>query len=136
MATLTLTRGLPGSGKTTWARTQPGFRINRDDIRAMLRPTWPHGDSSFEKACTIVQHKAIEGLLREDFDVINDDTNLYTVYFTKLLRIAIDCEANIIIKDFTHVPIEVCIERDAARAKPVGEKVIRKMWDRFLKENG
>ncbi|NUR25646.1 MAG: AAA family ATPase, partial [Catenulispora sp.] len=32
-----LTRGLPGSGKTTWAKAQPGFvRVNRDELRTML----------------------------------------------------------------------------------------------------
>ena len=36
MTTLTITRGLPASGKTTWARrSRPGaVRVNRDDLRA------------------------------------------------------------------------------------------------------
>jgi hypothetical protein len=34
---LIITRGLPGSGKTTWARQQVRFvRVNRDDLREML----------------------------------------------------------------------------------------------------
>lgn len=35
-ATLTATRGLPGSGKTTWAKEQGQLRANRDDIRLTL----------------------------------------------------------------------------------------------------
>ena len=42
MLTVTLTKGLPGSGKSTWAKQiideNPSFfkRINKDDLRAML----------------------------------------------------------------------------------------------------
>ncbi|HEX2774665.1 MAG TPA: AAA family ATPase, partial [Micromonosporaceae bacterium] len=38
MTRLIVTRGLPGSGKTTYARTlQPRVvRVNRDDLRRML----------------------------------------------------------------------------------------------------
>ena len=36
---LTITRGLPGAGKTTWARTHAAttgaVRVNRDDMRAL-----------------------------------------------------------------------------------------------------
>lgn len=101
----------------------------------MMRLEWTFGDPKAEKACTQAQHKTIEALLRADYHVISDDTNLNAVYFTELLRVAIACQAVVIIKDFTHVPIEVCIQRDAARVNPVGEKVIRKMWENFLKEN-
>ena len=40
MPTLTITRGLPASGKTTWARKYAAdtgaVRVNRDDLRAMM----------------------------------------------------------------------------------------------------
>jgi len=42
MLTVTILKGLPGSGKTTWAKEQiaksPGNykRINKDDLREML----------------------------------------------------------------------------------------------------
>lgn len=50
MTTLTITKGLPGSGKTSWARQQPGWRVNRDTLRAMLAPMWKHGDEADERA--------------------------------------------------------------------------------------
>ncbi len=40
--------------------------------------------------------------------------------------------ATIRVHDLTHVPLQVCIARDAARAQPVGEHVIRDFHTRYL----
>lgn len=132
MTTLTITRGLPGSGKTTWARTQPGWRVNRDDLRAMVLPGWIYGSSTNEDALTEAQHSAICALLFHGRDVIVDDTNLRREHVDALREIASIYGAEFLIEDFTHVPLETCIERDAARPNPVGEAVIRRMWDKYL----
>jgi predicted kinase len=132
VTTLTITRGLPGSGKTTWARQQPGWRVNRDDLRAMLRPTWPHGDPAHEDPLTEAQHSAICALLFHDRDVIVDDTNLRQDHVEALHQLADQYGAEFVIRDFTDVPLETCIEQDAARPNPVGEHIIRGMWQRYL----
>ena len=76
MATLTITRGLPGSGKTTWARQQGGaVRVNRDDLRRMLHGG-PIGLGWAEVQVTLAQRALIEALLRAGLNVISDDTNL------------------------------------------------------------
>lgn len=36
------------------------------------------------------------------------------------------------VKDFTSVPLEVCIERDQQRANSIGEKVLRDTWAKYL----
>lgn len=131
MTTLTITRGLPGSGKTTWARTQPAWRVNRDDLRAMLRPTWKHGDDDHETLCSAIQYAIIRELLH-DRDVIIDDTNLRGDTMLALESIARIARAEFVVVDFTDVPLEVCIERDTARPNPVGEHVIRRMWEKYL----
>ena len=65
MTRLLITRGLPGSGKTTFARTlQPRVvRVNRDDLRRML-----HGGAGSsewaEDQVTHAQRAAVEALLR------------------------------------------------------------------------
>ena len=77
MTRLLITRGLPASGKTTFARKlQPQVvRVNRDDLRRML-----HGQRLFtqwaEGQVTHAQRAAVEALLRAHADVIVDDTNL------------------------------------------------------------
>ena len=76
MATLTITRGLPGSGKTTWARQRGGaVRVNRDDLRRMLHGG-AIGSGWAEVQVNVAQRALIEALLRAGLDVISDDTNL------------------------------------------------------------
>lgn len=136
MATLIVTRGLPGSGKTTWARDQSGyFRVNRDDIRKMLLDTWPYGDSGAEEACTTMTHSAIRTLLYSGYDVICDDTNLDIKHLKPILQIARTAGAEIVVQDFTNVPLVDCILQDSMRPNPVGEEVIIRMWKRYLKPN-
>jgi predicted kinase len=134
MARLTITRGLPGSGKTTWARDQRGHvRVNRDDLRRML-----HGGliglGWAEVQVTIAQRAQIDALLRAGINVICDDTNLRSRVVRDLAELALAGGAEVTIKDFVEVPVDECVARDAARppAEQVGEEVIRGMWRRHL----
>jgi predicted kinase len=138
MTTLTITRGLPGSGKTTWAKQQPGLaRVNRDDLRRML-----HGGSvedperrgRAERQVTAAHHAAVEGLLRAGADVVCDDTNLRGRVVREFAELAARCGAHFTVRDFTDVPVDECVRRDALRAGDahVGEDVIRSMHQRYL----
>lgn len=138
MTTLTITMGLPASGKSTWARQEAArtgaVLVSRDDLRAMLHPgEWPHGDLMWEAWCTVAHHGAIKALLRDGANVIAHDTNLSLDYRRALETAARLADADFVVKDFTDVPLEECITRDAARwPHRVGEKVIRAMWERHL----
>jgi predicted kinase len=131
--TLTITRGLPGSGKTTWAKQQPDLtRVNRDDLRRML-----HGGAlggAAEVQVTTAQRAAIAALLRSGVDVVCDDTNLRSRVVRELAELALSCGADWHVQDFTDVPVEECIRRDALRDGDarVGEDVIRGMHERYL----
>ncbi len=134
MPTLTITRGLPGSGKTTWARQQGGHvRVNRDELRRML-----HGGPLYagwaEIQVTVAQRAAVEALLRAGLDVICDDTNLRARVVRDLADLGRSCGAEVVVHDFTDVPVEECVTRDAVRpeGERVGEEVIREMWRRYL----
>ncbi|MCX4470294.1 hypothetical protein C5N14_03805 [Micromonospora sp. MW-13] len=132
---LVATRGLPASGKTTFARTlQPSVvRVNRDDLRRML-----HGERLFtqwaEAQVTRAQRAQVEALLRGRVSVCVDDTNLRARTLRDWARLAADCGAGFEVHDFTDVPLDECLRRDAARpaVDRVGEAAIRRLHDRFL----
>lgn len=138
MPTLTITRGLPGSGKSTWARREADYLdaecVDRDGIRRMLRTDWPHGDRAAEDMCTAVQHATIRALLHQGRSVICHDTNLPDRVVEQLARLARQFGAEVRVEDFRGVPLEVCIARDAGRpeGERVGEATIRAMWARHL----
>ncbi|MDI1459697.1 AAA family ATPase [Catellatospora sp. KI3] len=132
--TLTITRGLPGSGKTTWAKTQPNVvRVNRDDLRRMLHGG-NLGEGWAEVQVTVAQRAQVEALLRAGVDVVCDDTNLRAKVVRELAELAAACGARTVLRDFTDVPLQTCLERDAARpeAERVGPEVIMRMHERYL----
>jgi predicted kinase len=135
MTRLLITRGLPASGKTTFARKlQPNVvRVNRDDLRRML-----HGQRLFtqwaEGQVTRAQRATVEALLRAHADVVVDDTNLRAKTVREWAQLAARFHATFEVHDFTDVPLEECVRRDADRPaeERVGEDAIRRMHDRYL----
>lgn len=135
---LYLTKGLPASGKSTWAREfvekSNGNVINicKDDLREML-----HADKHSSGRETFVMQirdiitiKAFE----ENKSVIWSDTNLNPIHEQRAKELAEKYNIKVEIKDFTDVPVEECIKRDLKRLKSVGEKVIRYNYNRYLKQ--
>jgi predicted kinase len=139
MATLTITRGLPASGKTTWVKRRlatdalRAARVNRDELRRALHGGLI-GANWAERQVGIAQRAAVEALLRAGVDVFCDDTNLRSRVVREFATLAAGCDADFVVRDFTEVPLDVCLERDALRPadERVGEDVIRAMYQRFL----
>ncbi len=138
MAKLIATRGLPGSGKTTWAEKyilerEAGtvVRVNRDSLRAMCHAGRWKGDKT-ERMIRQFRNQIVKDALFRRADVIVDDTNLSRHTLGELESIAADCHAEFEIRDFTDVPLDTCIERDLRRTNSVGEKVIRRMYREHL----
>lgn len=139
--TLTITQGLPASGKSTWARLRAqgnanlGFEtilVSRDDIRAMIHPQpWPYGDKAWEDRCTGVQVAIIDHALSNRMNVIAHDTNLRQGDVASWRDFASELGVELEIVDFTWMTVEACIERDAARPNPVGAEVIQRMHDSY-----
>ncbi len=134
---LIMTKGLPASGKTTWAKTylltmkSPTKRINKDDLRAMLDDgSWSKKNESF---ILEVRNSIITDAFNNGFDVIVDDTNLSPKHEKDLKDLADRWGATFEVKDFTYVPLSTCLERDAKRPNPVGSEVIIKMWTQFVR---
>ena len=135
MLKVILTKGLPGSGKTTWAKKQLAEnkhqykRVNKDDLRRMLDNSQWSG--SCESFILDIRDKIILEALKNGKHVIVDDTNLHPKHEEHIQQLIKD-KAILEIKDFTDVPIEDCIANDLQRLDSVGEKTIQRMHRDFL----
>lgn len=115
--TLTITVGLPGSGKSTWgAEMQAAYPdrvriVNRDDIRASIGTQFPQDEQLVEQ----IRDFTIDKFLINGYDVICTDTNLSPKVRRRLSGIAKSRKAECITTSFLHVPLEVCLERNDAR---------------------
>lgn len=135
MSKLIICRGLPASGKSTWAKQwvledpEHRVRINQDDIRLMLGKYWV---PSREKLVQEIQFDAIVESLCRKFDVVIDNTNLdkkVLEEFDRLIKTFEDYKIEY--KDFFDTPLSVCIERDKNRDVQVTEKVIRNFYNNY-----
>lgn len=144
---LVICRGLPASGKTTFARAwvaddpSSRARVNKDDLRRLMHDGVYRGKET-ERQINAARDAMIEQLLRAGISVVSDDTNLPQPVARDLARVGRRARPNvtIAIKDFTDVPVDLCIERDFGRRegivdKSVGPDVIRGMAERYLTKN-
>lgn len=135
---LIITRGLPGSGKTTrakaWVADDPVHRarVNRDDLRGMIHDgVYLKGGT--EHVILRARNTLIRALLERGLAVVCDDTNLPNRVVRDLRRQAALTGADFEVWDMTDVPLETCVFRDDLRINPVGEKVITDFYNRFIK---
>jgi hypothetical protein len=93
----------------------------------------PIGNKDQEALVSKVQDDIIVRVINEGKGLIVHDTNLNARPATRIKKL-FDGEVKFAVADFTEVPIEVCIERDAQRPNPVGEPVIRNMAKQLQKQ--
>ena len=144
MKKIILTRGIPASGKSTWAKQEVlkdpehSVRINRDDLRNMSGKYWVPEREDYIIAC---RNQLLNLAICVGFDtIILDDMNLNPKDFDYVFT-AIDKANKVIkdtknqykieIKDFTNVPLDIYIKRDSKRENPIGEKVIRDIFNKY-----
>ena len=76
------------------------------------------------------------------YDIVIDNMNLNEKYLDEinkfveetnlwLARSQADFKYEVEIKDFFHIPLQTCIDRDAQRDYPVGERVIRNTFNKY-----
>ena len=138
-----LTRGLPASGKSTWAveyvknSNGKAKRVNKDLLREMIDA----GVYSKPNEQLILEARdaLVNGFLHGKAEtIIIDDTNFEQKHFDKMQKYAdaykkyVGTDVTVEYKDFLDVSLDVCLERDSLRAKPVGEKVIKDMHQRYI----
>ncbi|TXH43265.1 MAG: hypothetical protein E6Q97_34345 [Desulfurellales bacterium] len=145
MAKLTITRGLPASGKSTWAEAQrladpTNTRVvTLDDIRAAIGSSFEQGDEPLAQG---IRDYTIRKYLEKGYHVISADTNLPERVVGHLRKLAVQAETAEVgipveIKDFRDVPLETCLERNNDRHArgdfKVPNEAIVSMYERFIK---
>lgn len=148
MQTVIITRGLPASGKSTWStewtKKHPTYkRINRDDLRMMMYGgIWNH---KRERAVMLAREAIIHDFLKAGYNLILDDTNLNPERLKETINI-VERHAGTIrnlmekkkfsikIKDFIHVPLSVCLARNALRPQitRVPVKFIQDYYNKYV----
>lgn len=133
MLKITLTKGLPASGKSTWAIAQANNpenntkAITKDELR-LIFPDSKKREGLVLKA----RNSMTEQYLQEGFNVIWHDTNLNPIHEVKAKVIASQYNAIVEIKSFLDVSLNECIKRDLIRPNSVGQKVIIDMYNQYL----
>jgi predicted kinase len=138
-------RGLPASGKSTYARNlldeNPGAykRLNKDELRVMLDNN--HHTSHNEKYIEKVRDNMLIEALLDGKHVIVDDTNLSDRPVERIKNVVRKFNADhnqhaqVEIKEM-EASLEECLERDESMDKKVGDEVILKMHrQHILKDN-
>ncbi len=130
-----LLRGLPASGKSTYAKelvskNHNWVRVNKDDLRAMM-----NGgvfSRKLEEQIVITERELVENALKIGKNVVVDDTNFNLAHERYFSQLAMYYKAEFEVK-FFDTPLGECIKRDNKRPNGVGEAVIYKMYDQYLK---
>lgn len=134
-------KGLPASGKSTWAKTTAAHEqckiINKDLLRLML-DAGKHTGSN-EGFVLQARDALIVMALESGKSVIVDDTNLNPVHEGRVRQIVQDYNrtfnqgVQFQVIDFTHIGPEECKKRDRMRCPNVGDKVIQDMYNKWLR---
>lgn len=141
---VSITVGLPGSGKTTVAKLMHAdnpddvILVSRDGLRAELfngEGVLCHYDEDY---VTKVQKGIVKDALRADKHVIIHDMNLREKYRTQWAKIARNHGAEFEIIDLTSVELDLCISRVYKRYYDEGGRglpkdVIESLHTKFIK---
>ena len=132
MNELLILRGIPASGKSTFAKkfiekNKYWLIISRDSIRDMFGHYWLPERENLVKEC---EFSMINLCLNNKWNVVVDDTNLNSKTFQELQDLANECNARVIVKDF-EISLEEALERNRNRDKVLPDEVIKGFYERY-----
>lgn len=143
---LILTRGIPGSGKSTWAKAwvaedpEHRIRLNWDDMRNMLGPYWVPSRENINKTMLWCAVNAA-AYCDKPYEIVIDNMNLnpkgwkefeewIETYNHSAHSVNNKVQYVLEFKDF-FISVDECVRRDAMRSNPIGEKTIKDIWRRY-----
>ena len=126
MSILFIPIGLPGSGKSTWAKETDAIVVSSDAIRGEL-----FGDASIQgdpKRVFALMGERTIAAISAGHDVIYDATNL-TKWARKSIIDKLPASCEVVFVEFT-ASVDVCIKRQNLRTRKVPSEVIINMASR------
>lgn len=139
---LSITVGLPGSGKTTLAKKireiapNSTVLVSRDDLRAMLFDGEGILTGAQEAEVSAYQKDIVKRGMRADKHVVVHDLNLREKYRTAWAKLAWNQGASFEILDLTHVEVAQCVYRNRQRRdnleRNVPDGVITDLHKKFI----
>lgn len=135
---LILTRGLPASGKSTWAinfidENSDTIRIERDLLRDQLFATRFNLTSDQEKMITEVQFAMAKAAVKAGRSIVVSDMNVRAQYVRQWAKFAAENGLEFSTIKFDNLTLDELIARDNSRENFVGEAVIRMLWQKFTR---
>ncbi len=122
--------GPSACGKSTFAKKhfRPTQIVSSDYARALVCDD--ERDQRFNTQAFELVHYLVEARLTLNRLCVVDSTALTPQARGDLVNLARKCQVQTTLIVFT-VPLEICIERDAKREKPVGQAVIERQYQNF-----
>jgi len=137
MRTIIMTRGIPASGKSTWAKEEMHAhpnrykRVNKDILRAMLDGEgW---SQATERFMLDIRDYAVQKSILRGFDVIVDDTNFSNKHWGSMCRIAKRVGNVMVVEKYFDVDLQEALRRNEVRAEKVPPHVVIQMYEKHVK---
>ena len=141
MSKILILQGIPGSGKTyfakKWVNEDPEYRVrfNNDDIRNMLGKYWV---TSREHIVNSLKLEFFNTAMLHAYDIVVDNMNLNPKeldFYKELVKDFNnkykDIQYEIEYKQFFNISLKTCIERDSKRDNKIGAEVITGIYKRY-----
>lgn len=132
---ITILIGIPGSGKTTWAKRYlennlRAVHVSRDDIRMMYQYQNLLPDA-LEVAVSKVVKESILAAFEAGFEVVYDACNVESAYIREIEEYADSAYIDYFLMS---TPLEVCLERNVERDDNirVPDDVMTKMYNSYI----
>ena len=147
MRNLFITRGLPGSGKSSFLKAilkeESAYVISSDKIR-MEYGALPMGKDGkyfipqeYDSLVWKRINEILEFRMKNRLTTFIDATHYSLKYVKAYQKLCNEYDYKLSVIDFSNVPVEVCKERNREREeyKKVDDSVIDRMWETMQKEN-
>lgn len=140
MTTLYVTRGLPGAGKTTWAKEfvavdpENRVRVNRDDLRMMMYGVKTGLTFQQEELITLASKGLVEKALKDGRTVVVDDMNLRPKYVREWYKVALECGADDVFLSYHKADIDELMVRNKFRPESdrLPENALLTLYSKYM----